>query len=234
MEHNQVMERKFFADIAASLGRREPLTQAPDRKLEEVGPPVFWREQDKLKDKSLELFKVNLEALTGRVEIVKNKTDAQQRLREWVAELKAGSLIAWDHPELKELVNPQEPGLNIKFWNKESSRQDLIKFAAQADIGLTWADYAIAYTGSLVVFSGENQGRSVSLLPPTHIAVLKRAQIVPTMSTVLKKVKEKYDSGLIPASFNMITGPSRSADIEMDLSIGVHGPYRVWVIVMDT
>jgi len=97
-------------------------------------------------------------------------------------------------------------------------------------VGLTWADYGVAYTGTLALYAQPHQGRTVSLLPDTHIAILNSSQIVPTMSTVIDKIKSLE---AMPSTINFISGPSRSADIEMDLSIGVHGPYRIRVIVVD-
>lgn len=233
MEQNLQMEKEFLNNVSKALRRKETLAKASNRKNDEVGPPAFWKEQEKFKDKSLDLFKTNLEALTGRVAFVKNKEDVQAKLREWISELDAGSIICWDHPQLKEIANTDSLAINIAYWNNQKSEDELRKIAAKADIGLTWAEYGIAYTGTIALFSGPRQGRSVSLLPPTHIAVLRKEQIVPTMSTVVKKLKEIKGVEKMPSSINFITGPSRSADIEMDLSIGVHGPYRVWVIVMD-
>ncbi|MFZ5944922.1 MAG: LutC/YkgG family protein [Bacillota bacterium] len=228
------IEKNFIDHIANALGRKETLSKTPNRMKDEVGPPVFWSEQEKLHGKGLELFKSNLEALTGRAEVVKTKEEVWSKLREWLDELKASAIICWDHKELLELTQVEKMGVAVKLWNTDSSSSDLIEFAAEADVGLTWADYAIAYTGSIVVFSGPKQGRTVSLLPPTHIAVLRKEMIVPTMGTVIRKIKELSGTEQMPSSINFITGPSRSADIEMDLSIGVHGPYRVWVIVLDS
>jgi L-lactate dehydrogenase complex protein LldG len=66
-----------------------------------------------------------------------------------------------------------------------------------------------------------------------HIAIFKKENLVPTMSTVMTDIMERRGTNNIPAAVDFITGPSRTSDIEMDLSIGVHGPVKVWTIVLD-
>jgi L-lactate dehydrogenase complex protein LldG len=221
-------EQEFLTNIAQALGRNKPLTKAPSRKG--LGPPAFWLEQNKYQDKAIELFKNNLEALTGRFVLAETPEAIQEQLKKWFTELDAQEIMCWDHTELKATTQPEKLGVTVHYWNKDLPQEDLVRLAQKAKVGLTWADYGVAYTGTLVLFSQPHQGRSVSLLPDTHIAVFKSSQIVPTMSTVFEKIKSLKE---MPSAVNFITGPSRSADIEMDLSIGVHGPYKVWVIVLD-
>ncbi len=227
MESNT--QEEFLTHVAKCLGRSEPLTQPPKRK--EVGPPSFWKEQEHYYDQTFELFKKNLENLTGRVVLVKSPQEVRTQVKAWLEELNAKSVMCWDHPDIKELVDPYSLGLKVDFWNPEKDRQTLIDLTATADVGITSVDYAIGYTGTLAVLSGPNQGRSVSVLPPTHIAVFKRSKLVPTMSYVVRDIMAKKDK--LPSGLNFITGPSRTSDIEMDLSIGVHGPFRVWVVILD-
>jgi L-lactate dehydrogenase complex protein LldG len=208
-----INEQEFIINVAQALGRNKPLTKAPQRKG--LGPPAFWLEKNKYQDEKVELFKNNLEALTGRFVLVKNAEGVQNQLKEWLMELDAKEIICWDHPELKKAAQPEKLGVTVHYWNKNLSREQLKK---------------IANTGTVALFAQPHQGRSVSLLPDTHIAVLKSSQIVPTMSSVIQKIQSLNE---MPSCINFITGPSRSADIEMDLSIGVHGPYRIWVIVID-
>lgn len=96
---------------------------------------------------------------------------------------------------------------------------------ARADLGVSGALCGIAATGSLVLSS--RAGRLASLLPATHLAVLRAEQLVPTLSEALE-----LRSGPLPSAWTLATGPSRTADIELTLSTGVHGPGRVHVIVI--
>jgi L-lactate dehydrogenase complex protein LldG len=227
----ETTEQSFLENVAKALGRSQPLTDAPART--EAGPPAFWREQRFEADEPLQYFTKNLEALSGRVSVVGGALEASRQVNAWLDELKAKTVILWDHPELRQYVNIGRTDITVQYWSGDQSSRVLITAAEEADVGITWADYAIGYSGTLALLSGPNKGRSVSLLPPSHIAVFKKSNLVPTMSYVIRDLNELAGTGKLPATIDFITGPSRTSDIEMDLSIGVHGPYRVWTIVID-
>jgi L-lactate dehydrogenase complex protein LldG len=97
-------------------------------------------------------------------------------------------------------------------------------------LGLTGADAGLAESGSIVVASGPGRGRLASLLVPVHIAVLRRDRMVFALSDL---VRLRPDLAAMPGSnLVCITGPSRTADIEMTLSRGVHGPREIHVILV--
>ena len=97
-------------------------------------------------------------------------------------------------------------------------------------IGVTGAFAAVAETGTLVMASGETTPPATSLLPETHIAVLPAARIVDTMEEVFALLRAERSPW--PRAVNLISGPSRTADIEQTVTLGAHGPYRVHVIVV--
>jgi L-lactate dehydrogenase complex protein LldG len=99
---------------------------------------------------------------------------------------------------------------------------------AAATLGVTGADAAIAETGSLVLVSKDDHPRTASLLPARHLAILWRGCIVPTLGAALVRLRESIPSA---SCVNVITGPSRSADIELRLTLGVHGPGALSVVV---
>lgn len=101
------------------------------------------------------------------------------------------------------------------------------------DAGIGWADYAVADLGSIALLFDAEQGRSVNLVPPRYIALLRRDALVQSRRTVLEDVSRRFRESGQNGSFVFVTGPSRSADIEMDLSIGVHGPGEVWAVLVD-
>lgn len=108
--------------------------------------------------------------------------------------------------------------------------------SAQADLGVTGVDLAVAETGSLVVISGAGKARSVSLLPPYHVAIFGKAQLVESLEQVGVIFEAIHrDPGLSAsgASISFITGPSRTADIELTLTRGVHGPKEVHAIFVE-
>ncbi len=106
----------------------------------------------------------------------------------------------------------------------EPSREDL--FAV--DAGVSTAQLAIAETGTLVLRSAKETHRLVSLVPPIHICVLNSKDTRPSMYSVLEEMSNKIDP-----TITFITGPSRTSDIELTLAIGVHGPKRLIVILID-
>ncbi len=115
-------------------------------------------------------------------------------------------------------------------------RADLRDRIAAAEIGLTGVDVAIAETGSLVLLSGVGRPRSTALLPVCHVAVFDRTALVESLQQ-MGLVLEAWHEGTVPAergaAIRVITGPSRTADIELTLTRGVHGPGEVHTIFVD-
>lgn len=101
----------------------------------------------------------------------------------------------------------------------------------QADVGVVPATGAIAATGTVVVDSTRLAGRAPALLPPAAIFVIRAATIVSTPTDLLLRTRAWWPDGL-PSQFVLVTGPSRSADIEMSLTIGVHAPGEVHAIIV--
>jgi L-lactate utilization protein LutC len=97
-----------------------------------------------------------------------------------------------------------------------------------ADLGITGADWLVAETGSVVVSSGPLRPRSISLLPPAHIVVAAAGQILPDLYDLFSRT----EPAALPANLTIITGPSKTGDIEMTLVTGVHGPQALHVIVL--
>jgi L-lactate dehydrogenase complex protein LldG len=116
-----------------------------------------------------------------------------------------------------------------------AERERLRAIAARADLGLTGVDLAIAETGTLVLVSGAGRPRSTSLLPPCHIAVFDRTALVESLHQVGVVLEAWHGDGAPPARgvINFITGPSRTADIELTLTRGVHGPKEVHAIFVE-
>ncbi len=149
-------------------------------------------------------------------------TPALHKTREQVAELfsrHVGRPIPADIPELVKVA-----------------RSELRNSFIDADMGITGANVAIADTGTLVIVSNEGNGRLVSTLPPVHVAILGVEKIVPTLddaSAVLKVLSKSATGQKMTSYVSFITGPSRTADIELSLTIGVHGPGELHIVLLD-
>lgn len=104
--------------------------------------------------------------------------------------------------------------------------------AASADdtVGITGAFCAIAETGTLMLLSGPHTPAAASLLPETHIAVLDCARIVATMEDAWGLLR--HERGGLPRAVNLVSGPSRTADIEQTVTLGAHGPARVLIVLV--
>jgi L-lactate dehydrogenase complex protein LldG len=100
---------------------------------------------------------------------------------------------------------------------------------AAASVGVTGAHAALAETGSLVLVSGDGRGRLASLLPPVHVAIVRRASLAWSLPELLAT---RPDLAVAGSNLVCITGPSRTADIEHTLSRGVHGPGEVRAILI--
>ena len=99
---------------------------------------------------------------------------------------------------------------------------------ARADVGVTGCEAVIAETGSLVMLAGAGKPRAASLLPPTHVAIVRRPEMFMTMGEYFARRPATIATA---ACCTFITGPSRTADIELTLTVGVHGPGKVIVII---
>jgi L-lactate dehydrogenase complex protein LldG len=110
-----------------------------------------------------------------------------------------------------------------------TDRAELRALCATADFGITSADYALADTGSLVILSSPAEARLISLLPPAHIAVLPRERILTGLDELFSILPNPAEQS---SSMVLITGSSRTADIEQFLVRGVHGPGTIHVVVV--
>ena len=171
-------------------------------------------------------FVEELETLGGHGRRTENLEEAREYLLDLTREAKL--LVRWDVEYLDELGADEplrEAGVEVAIWH---DRPDLREIAGRADLGLSTATWAIAETGSLVLEHGPGRGRSVTLLPPTYVAILPADRVLKTVPEAIRK----YAGGTLPANVCFHTGPSRSGDIEMSLVVGMHGPGDVHVILV--
>ena len=113
------------------------------------------------------------------------------------------------------------------------SRGHLRENSATAGIGITGVDYAIAETGSVVLLPRAGLSRLVSLAPPVHVAIVRPEDIVDDLEDLFILRRLAYHRGEAGSAYmNFITGPSRTADIEQTLVIGVHGPLEVHMVIL--
>lgn len=121
---------------------------------------------------------------------------------------------------------------DVAAWDWSSTGIVVEARRARGDdlVGITGAFCAIAETGTLVLLSGPGSPGSVSLVPENHVAVVAAERIVASLEDALALIRS--ERGGVPRALNLVSGPSRTADIEQTVTMGAHGPYRVHVIVV--
>jgi len=114
-------------------------------------------------------------------------------------------------------------------------RQESREWVARADMGLSGVDYVIAETGTLVLMSRSGQMRGVSLLPPVHVAVARTSQVIATLADYLLLAQAAGTAlqQYLTSCVSFVTGPSRTGDIELKLTVGVHGPGELHLVLLD-
>lgn len=126
-------------------------------------------------------------------------------------------------PRLAACGWEQEP--NLEVTTGPSDGHDLV--------AVSHAFGAVAESGTLMLLSGPDNPTTLNFLPDTHIVVVNASDVVADYETLWGRLREECGSGMLPRTVNLITGPSRSADIEQTLILGAHGPRRSHVIVVD-
>jgi L-lactate dehydrogenase complex protein LldG len=134
------------------------------------------------------------------------------------------SAAVWDDP----LLEPARAALRSAGLTIVAAAEHTKERLADVDAGITTADYAVALSGTLVLSCDPQRPRSTSLLPPLHVAVLPVDRIIPTLGELFARMPTA-----VPSALTFITGPSRTADIEMTVVRGVHGPVSVVVFLIE-
>jgi L-lactate dehydrogenase complex protein LldG len=119
--------------------------------------------------------------------------------------------------------------LNVQTLFPGADRDLLFK----AEMGVTGVDALVVETGTIVQFSRPDQPRLISLLPPIYIAVADRSQLVPDLFDWFDSIPSELLPNDLPACLSLITGPSKTGDIELRLVTGVHGPGEVHVVLIN-
>ncbi|RXT13464.1 lactate utilization protein C [Ammoniphilus sp. CFH 90114] len=221
----------FLNKLASKLGRDRRSGVTPPKWGEHPGVRLY---EGKTKEELIQQFIDNLNALNTEVDRIKVE-DVPAALEKVIRKFEVNSCIQWDDERLDPLNLPSffiSKGVQHLTWNKSSGEETLRHSAATMDLGITYADLGLAETGTVMLFNGGGRGRSVSLLPPVFLCILSEDTIVPRLTQAVQHIKAKAPEGL-PACINFITGPSRTGDIEMDLALGVHGPGKVHVILLN-
>jgi L-lactate utilization protein LutC len=175
----------------------------------------------------VERFRTELEAAGGRFHLITTASAVLPTVLRLLQGWSARRILVGGGPLLERLAlipALQNAGLEVSTGTAASPES---RFAAEA--GVSGVDYLIAATGSVVLASRPEQPRSLSLLPPVHLAIAQRGQLLPDLFDLLHPAR--WPEGL-PSCLSVITGPSKTGDIELRLVTGVHGPGEVHVLLL--
>jgi L-lactate dehydrogenase complex protein LldG len=235
---------EFFARVRAEMARARPLFAAAE--ADRPANPARLAEslRAELADRwpaTLERFRREFERVGGAFHRVPAIADVPALIAGLAAERTARRLVLWHPAALGADPAPElrRRGLDALVMppgavDDAEERARLRAAIAAADLGITGADLAIAETGSLVLRSGRGRPRSTSLLPPYHVAVFDRSVLIESLAQ-LGVFLEAWTAAAPAdgAAVQVITGPSRTADIELTLTRGVHGPREVHAVFID-
>jgi L-lactate dehydrogenase complex protein LldG len=197
-------------------------------------PPFVLPAADDLAEQlAAELIK-----LEARAYRVADEEEAIETIAGLLAERGAGQIAAWEFdqiglPGLAAML--AEHGVTvIDPIVRGAVRKEQLQALEPAPVCISGVACAIAESGSLALLHGPGRPRLASLLAPAHIAVVRVDQIVRGLGEALALLRERYGATLFDETSNLtfISGPSRTADIEMTLSLGIHGPPQLHVVLI--
>lgn len=229
----------FLKNVSRALGRETIPTHVDAPDLSD-GPQVSMY-QDLSQEEVLAMFKNECDTLSIRYREA-TPDNLADVVMESIADWGGGKMIYPQAPEMEEFgiqakfdEADGKDGLSFIQWDPTKSREENIDNAQDANLGLTFPSMAIAETGTLVQPMSSGSGRSVGLLPITHIAVVRRSSIVPRMTQSMANLAEQFrqDPANFPSSVIHISGPSSTVDIELVRVVGVHGPINLTYIILN-
>jgi L-lactate utilization protein LutC len=205
----------ILTKVRAALGRSvgQPIAEPPPVRLRVTEVDTETRVAGMLRA---------VEALAGKTRRAATGADA---LAYVVAVLDGKTAVASNAPFLRECGIAGLAGVRSGFTDAAALRA----VCATADVGISSADYALADTGTLVMLASPAEARLISLLPPVHIAVVPKERVLSGLDELLTVLPRPAEQ---TSSMVLITGPSRTADIEQILVRGVHGPGEIHVVVV--
>jgi L-lactate dehydrogenase complex protein LldG len=207
------MTNPVIENVRRSLGRtaQTPLSQRPAiyeaRRPEAIDSERFLNEVKKLSGVAQKLIPSELDAA----------------LKTLVTDQNIHKATVWETPHLRQLgVTEILNSLGVELISPNASKHEM----ALCDLGITEADFLLPETGTLVLYSSFEKPRAVSLLPRIHLALVRPEMLRADMHQVFAEAKDH-------PYLVFITGPSRTADIELTVTLGVHGPKNLFVWMLE-
>ncbi len=206
---------KVLHKVRTALGRSAGQPASP-------APPVMLSVPEVSIETRIESFVCALQALAGKTFVANSREEALDYTASVACDKRAA---ASNSPVLREFGITDLPNVRTNFLDREELRAE----CSIAGLGITSADYALADTGSLVMISSTQEARLISLLPPVHLALVPRDRLLTGLDELFSLLPHPAEQS---SSMVLITGPSRTADIEQILVRGVHGPGEIHAVIV--
>lgn len=222
--------------IRAGLRATRPFLETESARASHTPPPFV---HPITHDDLAQQFAAELAKLQAHPHLCDDDEAALEIIASIIDQHQAKEVITWelekiDLPGLADLIKQRGiMRLDGRIATAPEERTALLQAHERAPVCIAGVDAAIAESATLVVHSGEGRARMASLLAPVFIAVVRRAQFVRGLGEAIERIKQNYGDVFRNASaLTLITGPSRTADIELTLTLGVHGPREVHVVII--
>lgn len=189
----------------------------------------------------LDEFTSRFEKLSGKIYRCSGRSQANELIKQIISERSGGK--CYYTKEVLELIGGEDPEafsssssmLDTIAWGEmydPQNNEDGLDIIKQADVGITTADFAVAETGCLVEIAYKESTRLLSSLSRVHIVLLRATNILGNMRELSTLLMEEVLSKDDKPTITLISGPSRTSDIEMKSVLGVHGPHEVHAILL--
>jgi L-lactate dehydrogenase complex protein LldG len=243
---NFAQEHAFFTKIRTALGRSEKLLHRPDHPSLKSTIP---RQQEKIRTvkarvkarlpQLLSLLIANGTKAGWQIHRAMSYEEAALTIERIAMKIQARRVVRSNEEIFRrvgidEVFRRSRVRSTVLAFGRQKSRSDLRGLAWTADLGISGVDYVIANTASCVILPRKGIARLTSLAPPVFVALVEADQIVESIDDLLAIRRWEFlrTRGRLPLSMTLISGPSRTADIEFTLTTGVHGPGEVHLIII--
>jgi L-lactate dehydrogenase complex protein LldG len=204
--------------IRAALGRSAPLSEQQSAQMRATLREHPRGPMPRMQWDPLARFRERCESLSSTVDQVAGLAEVPAAVARYLTQ---------NGLPLTGVCWPEYGQLN---WSAAGVQMEARPAGGHDKVGVTGTYCAVAETGTLMLLSGEHTHPVTSLLPDTHIAIVPVARIVRSMEDGWDLLRR--EQGSLPRQVAFVSGPSRTADIEMTLVLGIHGPYRVHIILV--
>ena len=187
-----------------------------------------------MNDDIVSQFQEKHESLAGMVHLVSGLDEAADRVFSILQDQKAEKVALSELPEdFDQILDQKITADGLDLLKPPFNNADLPKAFDTIQVGISWAAFAIADTGAIVEFATDDAMRLVTALPLVHISLVRASDLVATLKEAAAPIRNFYNENPLNATVSFISGPSRTADIEMRLILGVHGPAETHVIIVN-